>query len=131
MNDAVSPLIAKSGAFQDVLKCIREGNCPARFLASPRMRSLILQEAAARGSGAAGIVRHKYGAGGANTRRRRACSSENDYSIRAAQAKGREEELVRVKVMKNAGIIKKPVFLSIRAFLGKLVPKEKFDGPAC
>ena len=56
---------------------------------------------------------------------------ENDYSIRAAQAKGREEELVRVKVMKNAGIIKKPVFLSIRAFLGKLVPKKNLtDLPA-
>ena len=51
---------------------------------------------------------------------------ENEFSLRAAEAKGRDEELVRVKIMKNAAAIKKPVFLSIRAFLGRVVPPEYF-----
>ena len=49
MNDAVRPLIAKSGAFQDVLKCIRGGQLPCSvFGVTPHAKPYFAEAAAKR-----------------------------------------------------------------------------------
>ena len=117
----------KSGAFQDILDDIRGERLPCSvfgvtphakaYFAAAVARSIQRQvvcitnteQAAREYAAAAGVL-----------------FPENEFSLRAAEAKGRDEELVRVKIMKNAAAIKKPVFLSIRAFLGRVVPPEYF-----
>ena len=129
MNDAVSPLIIKSGAFQDVLKYIRGGQLPCSVFGVTPHAKAYFAEAVARSAGRQVLcVTNTEQAAREYAAAAGVLFPENDDSIRAAQAKGRDEELVRVKVMKNAGAVRKPVFLSIRAFLGKVVPREKFNG---
>ena len=127
MNDAVSPLIEKSGAFQDVLGDIRGGRLPcsvfgvtphakayfAHALARGARRQVLCvtttEQAAREYAAAAGVL-----------------FPENEFTLRNAEAKGREEELVRVKVMKEAEHIASPVFLSVRAYISKMIPRERF-----
>lgn len=127
MNDAVSPLIQKSGAFQDVLEDIRGGRLPcsvfgvtphakayfAAAVACAEKRQVLCvtttEQAARECAAAAGVL-----------------FPENEFSLRQAEAKGREEELARVKVMKEAEHIVSPIFLSVRAYISKIIPREQF-----
>ncbi|MEG2361363.1 MAG: transcription-repair coupling factor [Christensenella sp.] len=127
MNDAVSPLIEKCGAFAELEKCIRAGQLPcsvfgvtahakAYFAAAvaKSMRRQVLcitatERAADEYARSAGIL-----------------FPENEFTLRTAEAKGREEELARVNVMKSAGHISAPVFLSVRAYISRVIPQENF-----
>ena len=51
---------------------------------------------------------------------------DNDFSLRSVEAKGREEELRRVGILKNTAQAKGVVYLSVRTFLSRMLPPDRF-----
>lgn len=127
MNHTVSPLIEKSGAFQDVLNCIRGGQLPCSvFGVTPHAKAYFADAVARAAQKQVLCITSTEQAARENAAAAGVLFPDNELTLRNAEAKGREEELVRVGIMKNAAHTKEPVFLSINAFLGRVVPRQHF-----
>lgn len=127
MNNAVSPLIEKSGAFAEVAKYIRGGQLPCSvFGVTPHAKAYFAQAAAHSAHRQVLCITSTEQAAREYAAVAGVLFPEDEVILRATEAKGREEELHRVKVMKNAGHITAPVFLSVRAYISKIVPQQAF-----
>ena len=111
MNHTVSPLIEKSGAFQDVLNCIRGGQLPCSvFGVTPHAKAYFADAVARAAQKQVLCITSTEQAARENAAAAGVLFPDNELTLRNAEAKGREEELVRVGVMKNAAHTKEPVF---------------------
>lgn len=128
MNDTISPLIEKSGAFEEVLQCVRGGKLPCSVFgvtqnAKPYFAQALRKSAHRQ---VLCITATEQGARDMAAASGGVLFPDDDFSLRSVEAKGREEELVRVGILKNTARSKGTVFLSVRAFLSRMMPPERF-----
>ncbi|MEA5004113.1 MAG: hypothetical protein VB081_11505, partial [Christensenella sp.] len=128
MNDTISPLIEKSGAFEEVLKCIRGGQLPCSVFGVTQNAKPYFAEAVRRSvhKQVLCITATEQSARDLASATGGILFPDDDFSLRSVEAKGREAELVRVGILKNTAHIKGVVFLSARAFLSRMMPPECF-----
>ncbi|BDF57848.1 transcription-repair-coupling factor [Christensenellaceae bacterium] len=128
MNDTISPLIEKSGAFKDVLACIRGGKLPCSVFgvtqnAKPYFAQALRKNAHTQ---VLCITATEQGARDMAAAQGGVLFPDNDFSLRSVEAKGREEELRRVGILKNTAQAKGVVYLSVRTFLSRMLPPDRF-----
>ncbi|MDL2237236.1 transcription-repair coupling factor [Christensenellaceae bacterium OttesenSCG-928-K19] len=127
MKNAVSGIIAKSKAFGDVLEWIRGGQLPCSVLGV----TAVARPYVAQGLQYAAKRTIIYITATEQAARDYAAASggllfpDNDLNLRNVEAKGREGEMERIRALKDAGK-GSLVFLSARAAMTRLVPKDVF-----
>ncbi len=128
MNDTISPLIEKSGAFEEVLKCIRGGQLPCSVFGVTQNAKPYFAEALRKSAHKQilCVTATEQGARDLAAAAGGVLFPDDDFSLRSVEAKGREEELVRAGILKNTTHTKGVVFLSARAFLSRMMPPEHF-----
>ncbi|MEG1991373.1 MAG: hypothetical protein RR351_04715, partial [Christensenella sp.] len=130
MSDMLSSLIEKSGAFEEIAECIRGGRLPCSVFGVTQNAKPFFCEAVRKSThrqvlcitATEQAARDYVAAVGGSA----ILFPDNDFSLRSVEAKGREEEMARVGALKNAAHPKGVVFLSVRAYLNRMTPPERF-----
>ncbi|MEA4853485.1 MAG: transcription-repair coupling factor [Christensenella sp.] len=129
MGNAIWPLIEKSGAFEEVKNHIRGGQLPCSAFGVTYHAKPYFAQAVSKAAGRPVIcvtateqTARDYAAYGAGK-----VFPNNDFSLRSVEAKGREEELERVGILKRAKSLSGVIFVSVRALLGRMMPPAQFE----